>query len=115
MSENQPVKTDTGSSPVSLAAGIPFYMFGQAMNPIIRADGSPKFAMASTLAGAVINIILDPIFIFIFKWGMTGAAVATVLGQIVTAIPAVWQATATFAAMVLMFRSIRAPASISKT
>jgi Na+-driven multidrug efflux pump len=70
--------------------GIPFYMFGQAMNPVIRADGNPKFAMASTLAGAVINIILDPIFIFCFKWGMMGAAVATVIGQIVTAILAVW-------------------------
>lgn len=48
-----------------IALGIPFYMFGQAMNPIIRADGSPKFAMISTVAGAVINIILDPIFIFV--------------------------------------------------
>ena len=48
-----------------IAPGIPFYMFGQAMNPIIRADGSPKFAMISTVAGAVINIILDPIFIFV--------------------------------------------------
>lgn len=73
-----------------IALGIPFYMFGQAMNPIIRADGSPKFAMVSTLAGAVINIILDPIFIFGFKWGMMGAAVATVIGQIVTAVLAVW-------------------------
>ena len=44
-----------------ITLGIPFYMFGQAMNPIIRADGNPKFAMISTLAGAVINIILDPI------------------------------------------------------
>lgn len=69
-----------------IAAGIPFYMFGQAMNPIIRADGSPKFAMLSTLAGAVVNIVLDPIFIFTFKWGMAGAAAATVIGQIVTAI-----------------------------
>lgn len=60
------------------------------MNPVIRADGNPKFAMASTLAGAVINIILDPIFIFCFKWGMMGAAVATVIGQVVTAILAVW-------------------------
>ena len=73
-----------------IATGIPFYMFGQAMNPIIRADGSPKFAMLSTLAGAVINIILDPIFIFVFKWGMMGAAVATVIGQIVTAVLALW-------------------------
>ena len=73
-----------------ITLGIPFYMFGQAMNPIIRADGNPKFAMVSTLAGAIINIILDPIFIFIFQWGMMGAAVATVIGQVVTAILAVW-------------------------
>jgi len=73
-----------------ITLGIPFYMFGQALNPIIRADGSPRFAMVSTLAGAVTNIILDPIFIFAFKWGMMGAAVATVIGQIVTALLAVW-------------------------
>ena len=69
-----------------ISVGIPFYMFGQAANPIIRADGNPRFAMISTLAGAVINIILDPIFIFAFEWGMMGAAIATVLGQIVTAV-----------------------------
>ena len=73
-----------------ITLGIPFYMFGQAMNPIIRADGNPKFAMVSTLAGAVINIILDPIFIFIFQWGMMGAAVATVIGQVATAALAAW-------------------------
>lgn len=73
-----------------ISLGIPFYMFGQSMNPIIRADGNPKFAMASTLAGALINIILDPVFIFLFRWGMMGAAVATVIGQVVTAILAVW-------------------------
>ena len=73
-----------------ISLGIPFYMFGQAMNPIIRADGSPRFAMASTLAGAIINIILDPIFIFTFHWGMMGAAVATVIGQVATAALAVW-------------------------
>ncbi len=73
-----------------ISLGVPFYMFGQAMNPVIRADGSPKFAMASTLAGALLNIVLDPIFIFVFRWGMMGAAVATVIGQIVTAALAVW-------------------------
>ena len=73
-----------------ITLGIPFYMFGQAMNPIIRADGNPKFAMISTLSGAVVNIILDPIFIFCFKWGMMGAAVATVIGQVLTAALAVW-------------------------
>lgn len=73
-----------------ISIGIPFYMFGQAMNPVIRSDGSPKFAMVSTLAGAIVNIIFDPIFIFIFKWGMMGAAIATVMGQILTAFLAVW-------------------------
>ena len=73
-----------------ISLGIPFYMFGQAMNPIIRGDGNPKFAMGSTLAGAAINMILDPIFIFVFRWGMMGAAVATVIGQIATAVLALW-------------------------
>lgn len=73
-----------------ITLGIPFYMFGQAMNPVIRADGSPGFAMASTLAGAAVNVVLDPVFIFLFRWGMMGAAVATVAGQIVTAVLAVW-------------------------
>lgn len=73
-----------------ISLGIPFYMFGQAMNPIIRADGNPRFAMVSTLVGAVANIILDPIFIFIFRWGMMGAAVATVAGQVMTAALAGW-------------------------
>ena len=73
-----------------IALGVPFYMFGQAMNPIIRSDGSPRFAMVSTVAGAITNIILDPIFIFPLKMGMMGAAVATVAGQILTAGLAVW-------------------------
>ena len=73
-----------------IALGVPFYMFGQAMNPIIRSDGSPRFAMMTTVMGAVVNIILDPVFIFVFRWGMIGAAVATVLGQVLTAALAVW-------------------------
>ena len=73
-----------------IALGMPFYMFGQAMNPVIRADGSPRFAMVSTLAGAVINLVLDPIFIFVLHWGMMGAAVATVIGQAATAALAAW-------------------------
>jgi putative MATE family efflux protein len=78
-----------------ISLGIPFYMFGQAMNPVIRSDGSPKFAMMSTLVGAVANILLDPLFIFVFRWGMMGAAVATVLGQVLTAALAVWYLTHT--------------------
>ena len=66
--------------------GIPFYVFGQAMNPVISADGSPNYVMFSTLMGAGINIILDPLFIFGFRWGMMGAALATIMGQIFTAL-----------------------------
>ena len=73
-----------------ITAGIPFYMFGQAMNPIIRSDGSPRFAMVSTLIGAVFNIIFDPILIFGVRWGMKGAAIATIAGQIITAVLSVW-------------------------
>ncbi len=68
-----------------ITLGIPFYIFGQAMNPVIRSDGSPNYAMLANLSGAAVNIILDPIFIYPMKMGMTGAAVATVLGQILTA------------------------------
>ena len=73
-----------------IALGIPFYMFGQAMNPIIRSDGSPRYAMFATVAGAVTNIILDPIFIFPLKMGMAGAAIATVIGQMLTAGLSLW-------------------------
>lgn len=73
-----------------IVLGMPFYMFGQAMNPIIRSDGSPRFAMFATVSGAITNIILDPIFIFPLKMGMAGAAIATVIGQIVTAAFSVW-------------------------
>ena len=73
-----------------ISLGIPFYMFGQAMNPIIRSDGGPKFAMAATLAGAATNLVLDPILIYPLHMGMMGAAVATVLGQILTAGLSIW-------------------------
>ncbi len=69
-----------------IAAGVPFYVFGQAMNPIIRSDGSPRIAMIATLLGAVANVILDPIAIFVLHWGVTGAALATIAGQVITAI-----------------------------
>lgn len=67
-----------------ILAFFPLYMMANTLNAIIRADGSPTWAMICTLAGAVVNIILDPIFIFACKWGMTGAAVATVIGQAVS-------------------------------
>lgn len=69
-----------------ITAGLPFYMFGQGLNPLIRADGSPKYAMFATLAGALTNVILDPVLIYAVPWGMKGAAIATVAGQLVTAV-----------------------------
>lgn len=69
-----------------ITLGIPFYMFGQTINPVIRSDGSPRLAMGILLSGAVLNIIFDPICIYVLKWGMMGAAVATILGQIVSAL-----------------------------
>ena len=61
-------------------------MFAQGVNPIIRSDGKPEKALFVLLSGAIANIILDPIFIFVFKMGMMGAAVATVAGQIISAL-----------------------------
>lgn len=59
----------------------PISMISNMLNSVIRADGSPTWAMISMLCGAIINIILDPIFIFVFKMGMQGAAITTVMGQ----------------------------------
>lgn len=67
-----------------ICAGVPFYMIGQGLNGAIRADGSPKYAMACTLAGAIANLILDPVFIFALGMSVKGAAIATVIGQLLT-------------------------------
>lgn len=67
-----------------ILAFFPIYMLSNMMNAVIRADGSPAWSMASMLLGAVVNIILDPVFIFGMHWGMTGAALATVIGQIIS-------------------------------
>ena len=67
-----------------IAIGLPFMMIGTTLNSIIRADGSPRYAMTSMVIGAVLNIILDPIFIFVFKMGVEGAAIATSISQFVT-------------------------------
>lgn len=67
-----------------ICMGVPFYMIGQGLNGAIRADGSPRYAMACTLAGAVANIILDPVFIFGLNMSVRGAAIATVIGQVIT-------------------------------
>ena len=67
-----------------IAIGLPFMIMGTTLNSIIRADGSPKYSMTTMLTGAILNTILDPIFIFVFKMGVEGAAIATVASQIVT-------------------------------
>lgn len=64
--------------------GFPFLIVNSALSKLILADGSPKYSMVSMLTGAVINTILDPIFIFGFQMGMAGAALATIIGQIVS-------------------------------
>ena len=67
-----------------IAIGIPFMMIGTSLNSIIRADGSPRYAMTTMVSGAILNTILDPIFIFVFKWGVEGAAIATIFSQFIT-------------------------------
>ncbi len=69
-----------------ISVGIPFLTVCTSYASIIRSDGSPKYNMIGLLAGCVINLIGDPVFIFVFKWGVKGAAWATILGQIVNAI-----------------------------
>ena len=64
-----------------ILAFFPFFMLSNMMNSVIRADGSPTCSMVSMLVGAAINLVLDPLFIFGFHWGMAGAAWATVIGQ----------------------------------
>lgn len=68
-----------------ILCGVPFYMFASSMASIIRASGAPGYSMISTIVGAIINLILDPILIFGFNLGVKGAAIATIAGQIVSA------------------------------
>lgn len=65
-----------------IGAGLPFMMISAAINSMIRANGSPKYAMLSMVIGAIINVILDPVFIFVFQMGVKGAAIATIIGQV---------------------------------
>jgi putative MATE family efflux protein len=68
-----------------IVLGLPFVMVGTGLKFLYtRAEGSPKVAMLSMILGAVTNTVLDPIFIFVFNWGVEGAACATIIGQIVT-------------------------------
>lgn len=72
-----------------IGIGLPFMMISASINSMIRADGSPKYAMFSMIIGAVLNVILDPVLIFIFDMGVKGAAIATVIGQVASFIVSV--------------------------
>lgn len=82
-SETLPYALEYGSI---IALGIPFSCLSAGLSGIVRADGSPKYSMAGLLTGSIINLICDPLFIFVFNWGIAGAAWATILGQAVNAI-----------------------------
>lgn len=69
--------------------GMPFLILTNGISNLIRADGNPKYSMVCMVAGAVANTVLDPIFIFVLQWGVFGAALATVLGQILSFLLAV--------------------------
>ena len=69
-----------------VALGFPFAIICSSFGSIIRADGRPKESMIGLLIGCITNIILDPIFIFVCKWGVAGAAFATIIGQLLNAI-----------------------------
>ena len=69
-----------------IVIGLPFMMIGTTLNSIIRADGNPKFAMISMIAGALLNVVLDYMLMFVFSLGVKGAAIATIISQICTAV-----------------------------
>ena len=72
-----------------IIVGAPFMLIYSSLSSIIRADGSPKYSMIMLVIGAIINIILDPIFIFTFDMGVKGGAIATVIGQIISFVIAI--------------------------
>ncbi|MDO4311517.1 MAG: MATE family efflux transporter [Eubacteriales bacterium] len=72
------------------AFGVPFLVLTTGGNHIIRADRSPTYSMVCMLTGAIINTILDPLFIFVFHWGIKGAAAATIIGQIISGIMVIY-------------------------
>lgn len=81
--ESMPYAKDFASV---LLLGVPFSMIGVGLSSMARTDGQPRLSMYSMLIGCVLNAILDPIYIFIFHWGVKGAAIATITSQILSAI-----------------------------
>lgn len=70
--------------------GVPFLITTNVISNLIRADGSPKYSMTCMVVGAIVNTILDPLFIFVFHMGVAGAAIATVVGQVISFFIAAW-------------------------
>ena len=66
--------------------GIPFLLFSIGVNPLVRADGNAKYSMIAIVIGAILNTILDPLFMFVYNWGIAGAAWATVISQVISAL-----------------------------
>ncbi len=73
-----------------IAIGFPFNIISGGGAHLVRADGSPKFSMYCNIVGALINVVLDYLFVMVLPWGMTGAAIATVIGQVVAASMVIW-------------------------
>lgn len=73
-----------------VSIGFPFLILTTGGGHLIRADGRPKITMLCNLTGALINTVLDAVFVFVFQWGMAGAAAATVIGQVISASLAIW-------------------------
>ncbi|MGL5088560.1 MAG: MATE family efflux transporter [Fusobacteriaceae bacterium] len=89
-----------------VALGFPFLMVGYSTNAAVRSDGNPKISMITLLLGAVTNIILDPIFIFGLNLGVKGAAIATIISQIISAIWTVAYFTSKYSGIKLKFKNM---------
>lgn len=94
-----------------ISMGIPFGIFSAGMSYFIRADGNPNYSSIVLLSGAIFNIIFDPIFLFVFKMGIEGIALATVLGQVLSSILALYYLLRKFKAVTISARALfpRAP------
>lgn len=96
-----------------IAYGVPFLVFSTGASNLIRADGSPRYAMAVMLSGAVFNLIFDPVFLLVFEMGIEGIAWATTLGQILSAIVALIYLLRNFRSVSLNKQTLRPRARVA--
>ncbi|WP_124068174.1 MATE family efflux transporter [Clostridium sp. E02] len=97
-----------------LLLGTPFNMLGVVLSNMARTDGNPSISMYTMLIGACLNTVLDPIYIFVFKWGVTGAAIATITSQILSAVVLVYYFMKKGKSMRLNKESLRIDLNICK-